>query len=64
MATTEMRLAMIRIVDRAAISNPAAALALFVDDFGIELIGGPKWVERQLSAVVLQICDDITVVGM
>ena len=37
LATTEMRLAMIRIVDRAAISHPAAALTLFVDDLGVEM---------------------------
>ena len=42
LATTEMRLAMIRIVDRTAISHPAGALTLFVDDLGIEVAGGPK----------------------
>ena len=36
LATTEMRLAMIRIVDGASLAHPAAALTLFVDDLGID----------------------------
>jgi hypothetical protein len=64
LATTEMRLAMVRIVDRAVTFSPATAFTLFVDDLGIELTGGPRWVEKQLAAVTLMICDAITAAGM
>jgi hypothetical protein len=64
LATTEMRLAMMRIVDRAVAFSPASAFTLFVDDLGIELAGGPRWVEKQLAAVTLLVCDAITAAGM
>ena len=51
---------MIRIVDRAVALCPAIAFTLFVDNLGIDLIGGPLWVEKQLSKVNLAVCEMVT----
>ena len=50
---------MIRIVDRAVTFSFAIAFTLFVDGLGIELTGAPRWVEKQLVAVTLLVCDAI-----
>ena len=44
---------MIRIMDRAVALCHATAFTLFVDDLGIELSGGPRWVEKQFAKVTL-----------
>ena len=64
LATTETRLALIQIVDRAVAYCPATAFTLVVDDLGIDLTGGPRWVEKQMVAVVSLVCDAITAVEM
>ena len=64
LATTDMRLAMIRIVDRACAKFKSIEPCLFVDDLSAEDTGTEKSVEGQLSGVGLQVCDDITAAEM
>ena len=55
LATTEMRVAMVRTEDRAVAMCPANAFTLFVDDLGIEHIRVPKRFARQPSKAMLLI---------
>ena len=63
-ATTEMRLIMLRIVDRALLVHPTVEPTLFVDDLAAEVAGSQRWVRRQLVGFVLKVCRDITAAGM
>ena len=60
LATTEMRVLMLRIVDGAWRSFPLVVPTLFVDDLSAEASGGPATVLQQLSGFTLQVCDAMT----
>ena len=60
LATTEMRLALISIVDRALHVAPQAQPTLYVDDLSIEVVGGDRFVMRQLVAFTVAFCQAIT----
>jgi hypothetical protein len=62
-ATTEMRVTMIRIIDRALIVHPVVEPTLFVDDLADEVAGSPRWIRRQLGGFILMVCRLLTADG-
>ena len=60
MATTEMRLALIHIVDAALTVAPLVRPTLLVDDLSAEASGGPNAVVKKLSAFTLKFCNGVT----
>jgi len=64
LATAEMRLVMIRIVDRASQLSPMVVPTLFVDDLSAEVAGGHKFVHNNVVQFTKQICRDIEKDGM
>ena len=59
LATTEMRLALISIVDRALNAAPQACPTLYVDDLSVEVVGGHQFVLRQMVAFVRSFCRSV-----
>ena len=64
LATAEMRLVMIRIVDRASQISPMVVPTLFVDDLSAEVAGGQKFVQTNVVQFTRQVCSDIERDGM
>ena len=58
LATTEMRVVMLRIVDRAWRNFPTVTPTLFVDDLAAESSGGPATVAQQLVGFTSQVCNE------
>lgn len=63
-ATTEMRITMMRIVDRALFAQPSVGPTLFVDVLGAEVAGSQRWFRRQLGGSVLEVCREVAEAGM
>ena len=63
-ATTEMRLAIIDIIDRAVEEYSSVDPTLYVDDASAEVAGPDEWVEKQLVGSMRMICQGITDAGM
>ena len=59
LATSEMRLALISIVDRALNVAPQACPTLYVDDLSVEVVGGDNFVLDQLVNFTKSCCSDI-----
>ena len=51
-----MRLALISIIDRAINAAPQACPTLYVDDLSVEVVGGERFVFRQLVAFTIAFC--------
>ncbi len=60
LATTEMRVLLIHIVDSACVLYPAVTPTLFVDDLSAEVSGTRRYVLRHLIPFVLYVCDRMT----
>ena len=60
LATTEMRILLINIVDSACKLYPAVTPTLFVDDLSAEVAGTFAFVMKQLVPFVLCVCDSMT----
>ncbi len=56
-ATTELRLLLIRIVDRVRVANPRVGIKVYVDDVTLEVVSTARRVARLLSDAGLQLCD-------
>ena len=56
LATAEMRVVMIRIVDQASKLAPQVVPALFVDDLSVEASGGYNFVQEQLLSFTKAAC--------
>ena len=63
-ATTEMRLAMIDIIDYALEQFPCVGPTLCVDDVSAEVAGPDKWVARNLGGFIRSVCDGVREAGM
>ena len=61
LATSEMRLALISIIDRALNVAPQACPTLYVDDLSVEVVGGERFVQRQLVAFTRSFCEGVTI---
>ena len=59
-ATTELRVLLFRIVDRAWRAFPLVTPTLFVDDLSAEASGGPVTILRELAGFTSQVCRDMT----
>ena len=59
LATAEMRIVMIRIVDQASQIAPAVVPTLFVDDLSVEAAGGCKFVEKAIVTFKQSACQAI-----
>ena len=64
MATTEMRLAMLRKVERARSFFPMVIPTLFVDDLSAECTGPKKVILEQLVPFIEMVAEDIERSGM
>ncbi len=60
LATTEMRILLMHIVDSACRLYPAATPTLFVDDLSIEAAGTFTYIRKHLVPFVLYVCDRMT----
>ena len=60
LATTEMRILLMHIVDSACRLYPAATPTLFVDDLSIEVAGTFTYIRKHLVPFVLYVCDRMT----
>ena len=60
LATTEMRILLMRIVDEACVLYPAVTPTLFVDDLSAEVAGTRRFILRYLIPFVLFVCDRMT----
>ncbi len=60
LATTEMRILLMNIVDRACALYPAVTPTLFVDDLSAEGAGTQRYVLQHLIPFVLCVCDGMT----
>ncbi len=60
LATTEMRIVLMRIVDRACALHPAVTPTLFVDDLSAEVAGTPRYILRHLIPFVIYVCNQMT----
>ena len=60
LATTEMRLVMMRIVEKAWKIAPNVVPTLFVDDLSVEIAGSPKFVVRNIVAFTKSACSSIS----
>ena len=56
-ATTEMRVVMINLVERAFSLHPSATPTLFVDDLSAEVAGPDCWIEKELGGFILVIIE-------
>ena len=52
-ATTEMRLVMINLVDKALRLHPSVSPTLFVDDLAASSAGPDKWIKRELGGFII-----------
>ena len=59
LATTEMRLALVGIIDRAVNAAPQACPTLYVDDLSVEVTGGQQFVLRQPVAFTICFCNAV-----
>ena len=64
LATTEMRLAMVRKVERALSAHPSVVPTLFVDDLSAECTGPEKVIEAELVPFINKVAADIEGDGM
>ena len=60
LATSEMRLALVSIIDRALNVAPQACPILYVDDLSVEVVGGDRFVQDQLVGFTKSFCNGIT----
>ena len=60
LATTEMRILLLHIVDRACALYPAVTPTLFVDDLSAEVAGTKRYILRNLIPFVICVCDGMT----
>ena len=60
LATTELRVLMIHVVDVACTAHPTVTPSLYVDDLSAEATGPAAHVARQIAGFVLQVCDALT----
>ncbi len=60
LATTEMRILLIKIVDSACRLYPAVAPTLFVDDLSAEVAGTRRFILQHLVPFVLHVCDGMS----
>ena len=64
MATTEMRLCMLRIIERALEAHPSVTPTLFVDDVSAESTGPDGVIVKELGGFIDKVAQDIEEVGM
>jgi hypothetical protein len=64
LATAEMRVVMLRIVEQASRISPEVVPTLFVDDLSVEVAGGRKFVHQQLVDFTEVACQAIEKDGM
>ena len=64
LATTEMRLVMVRKVERALSAHPSVEPTLFVDDLSAECTGPEKMIETELVSFINEVAADIEGDGM
>ena len=64
LATTEMRIAMVRKIERALIAHPSVVPTLFVDDLSAECTGPDKAIMAELVPFINKVAVDIEDVGM
>ena len=57
MATTEMRIMLINLVDATLIVHPMVVITVYVDDIAAELTGPDKHIEKELGDGILEIAD-------
>ena len=56
-ATTEMRLVMINLVEKALAAHPFVTPTLFVDDLAVEAAGPDQWIEEELGGFITIIAE-------
>ena len=55
MATTELRIVLIRLVDAAMVSYPLVVFTVYVDDISAEMTGPEKHIVKELGDCVLEV---------
>ena len=60
MATTEMRIVLINLIDATLIVHPTVVITLYVDDISAEMTGPDKHIEKELGDCILEIADGVT----
>ena len=64
LATTEMRILLIRVVDRACVMYKTITPTLFVDDLSLEGGGGEAVALREMAGFTSHVCDQFTADGL
>ena len=57
MATTEMRIVLINLIDATLIVHPMVVITVYVDDISAEMTGPDKHIEKELGDCILEIAD-------